>query len=83
MPFYLVPVHQNNTFVCLIKTSVWISDTSSVLEEYMQCVSETDNLKELLRRKAHCGKMAKMDTDGKSVCLGRQQMYHCKPIYIL
>lgn len=69
---FLVPVHQNNTSVCLIKTAVWISDTPSVLEEYMQCVSKADDLKVLLRSKAHRGKMTKMDTRCKSVCLGYQ-----------
>nr|XP_033505974.1 zinc finger protein ZFMSA12A-like [Epinephelus lanceolatus] len=44
------------------QTAVWISDTPSVLEEYMQCVSKADDLKVLLRSKAHSGKMAKMDT---------------------
>ncbi|XP_029309254.1 uncharacterized protein LOC115022414 [Cottoperca gobio] len=44
------------------QTAVWISDTPSVLEEYMPCVSKADDLKVLLRSKAHCGKMAKMDT---------------------
>ncbi|XP_049454417.1 zinc finger protein ZFMSA12A-like isoform X2 [Epinephelus fuscoguttatus] len=44
------------------QTAVWISDTPSVLEEYMQCVSKTDDLKVLLRSKAHSDKMAKMDT---------------------
>ncbi|XP_034411634.1 zinc finger protein ZFMSA12A isoform X2 [Cyclopterus lumpus] len=49
-------------FICLIKTAVWMSDTPSLLEEYMQCVSKEDDLKVLLRSKAHCGKMAEMDT---------------------
>ncbi|XP_049931045.1 zinc finger protein ZFMSA12A isoform X1 [Epinephelus moara] len=44
------------------QTAVWISDTPSVLEEYMQCVSKADDLKVLLRSKAHSDKMAKMDT---------------------
>ncbi|XP_031162660.1 zinc finger protein ZFMSA12A-like isoform X1 [Sander lucioperca] len=44
------------------QTAVWISDTPSVLEEYMQCVSKADDLKVLLRSKAHRGKMTKMDT---------------------
>jgi len=47
-----------------------MSDPPSVLEEYMQCVSKDDNLKVLLRSKARCGRMAEMDTGGKSACLG-------------
>ncbi|KAA8587456.1 hypothetical protein FQN60_016318, partial [Etheostoma spectabile] len=35
------------------QTAVWISDTPSVLEEYMQCVSKADDLKVLLRSKSH------------------------------
>lgn len=53
----------------VLKTAVWIGDTPSVLEEYMQCVSKAEDLKPLLRNKTHRGKMAKMDTSGKSVCL--------------
>ncbi|XP_041805797.1 zinc finger protein ZFMSA12A [Chelmon rostratus] len=48
------------------QTAVWISDTPSVLEEHMQCVPKADDLKVLLRSKAHCGKMAKMDTSAPS-----------------
>ncbi|KAM9349976.1 uncharacterized protein ABDE67_009698 [Symphorus nematophorus] len=48
------------------QTAVWISDTSSVLEEYMQCVSKADDLKELLRIMAHSGKMVQMDTSACS-----------------
>ncbi|XP_075954099.1 uncharacterized protein LOC142956407 isoform X2 [Anarhichas minor] len=44
------------------QTAVWMSDTPSVLEEFMQCVSKEDDLKVLLRSKARCGKMAEMDT---------------------
>ncbi|XP_073346545.1 uncharacterized protein [Pagrus major] len=44
------------------QTAVWISDAPSVLEEYMKCESEADELKVLLRRKAHCGKIARVDT---------------------
>ncbi|XP_054452266.1 zinc finger protein ZFMSA12A isoform X2 [Anoplopoma fimbria] len=44
------------------QTAGWMSDAPSVLEEYMQCVSKEDDLKVLLRSKAHCGKMAEMDT---------------------
>ncbi|XP_038574610.1 zinc finger protein ZFMSA12A [Micropterus salmoides] len=44
------------------QTEVWISDTPSVLEEYMWCVSSADDLKVLLRSRANCGKMTKMDT---------------------
>ncbi|TDH06194.1 hypothetical protein EPR50_G00129790 [Perca flavescens] len=44
------------------QTAAWISDTPSVLEEYMQCVSKADDLKVLLRSKAHRDKMTKMDT---------------------
>ncbi|XP_037314155.2 zinc finger protein ZFMSA12A isoform X1 [Pungitius pungitius] len=43
------------------QTAVWMSDTPSGLEEYMQCVYKEDDLKVLLRSKAHCGKMADMD----------------------
>ncbi|XP_037643837.1 zinc finger protein ZFMSA12A isoform X1 [Sebastes umbrosus] len=45
------------------QTAVWIRDTPSVLEEYMQCVSKADDLKVLLRSKAHCGKIPMMDTN--------------------
>ncbi|CAB1434024.1 unnamed protein product [Pleuronectes platessa] len=48
------------------QTAVWISDTSSVLEEHMQCVTTTDDLNVLLRSKVHHGKMAKMDSIGPS-----------------
>nr|XP_046263585.1 zinc finger protein ZFMSA12A isoform X2 [Scatophagus argus] len=48
------------------QTTVWISDTSSMLEEYMQCVSKADDLKVLLRSKAHHDKMAKIDTNAPS-----------------
>ncbi|XP_023277623.1 uncharacterized protein LOC111666513 [Seriola lalandi dorsalis] len=48
------------------QTAVWISDTSSVLEEYMQCVTKADDLKVLLRSKVHHGKMAKMDSSDPS-----------------
>ncbi|XP_019960036.2 zinc finger protein 420-like isoform X2 [Paralichthys olivaceus] len=51
------------------QTAVWISDTSSVLEEYMQCVTNTDDLRVLLRSKVHHGKMAKMDSSEFSVPL--------------
>ncbi|XP_040912151.1 TERF1-interacting nuclear factor 2-like [Toxotes jaculatrix] len=44
------------------QTAVWISDTSSVLEEYMQCVTKADDLKVLLKSEVHHGKMAKMDS---------------------
>ncbi|XP_051262727.1 zinc finger protein ZFMSA12A isoform X1 [Dicentrarchus labrax] len=49
------------------ETAVWISDTPSVLEEYMQCVSKADDLKVLLRSRAHCDKTAKMDTSVPSL----------------
>ncbi|XP_036939789.1 zinc finger protein ZFMSA12A-like [Acanthopagrus latus] len=44
------------------QTAVWISDAPSVLEEYMKPESKADELKVLLRSKAHCDEMAKMDT---------------------
>lgn len=50
-----------------MKLSTWISDTSSLLEEYTQCVSKAENLKVLLRNKARCGRTAKVDARGKSV----------------
>ncbi|TKS80254.1 Zinc finger protein ZFMSA12A [Collichthys lucidus] len=50
----------------VLKTAVWIGDTPSVLEEYMQCVSKAEDLKPLLRNKTHRGKMAKMDTSASS-----------------
>lgn len=68
----LIQLRLNKSFVCLVKTAVWISDAPSVLEEYMKPESKADKLKVLLRSKAHCGKMAKMDTSGKFVCLGYQ-----------
>ncbi|TNN50159.1 hypothetical protein EYF80_039648 [Liparis tanakae] len=44
------------------QTAEWMSDTPSVLEEYMHCVSKDDDLKVLLRSKARRGRMAEMDT---------------------
>ncbi|KAM8849445.1 uncharacterized protein AB9W97_021164 isoform 2-T2 [Spinachia spinachia] len=43
------------------QAAVWMSDTPPGLEEYMQCVYKEDDLKVLLRSKAHCGQMAEMD----------------------
>lgn len=48
-----------------MKLSTWISDTSTLLEEYTQCVSKAENLKALLRTKARCGPT--VDACGKSV----------------
>ncbi|XP_026229362.1 zinc finger protein ZFMSA12A-like [Anabas testudineus] len=44
------------------QTAVLISDAPCVLEEYMQCVTKTDDFKILLRSEVHCDKMAKMDS---------------------
>ncbi|GLD51387.1 uncharacterized protein AKAME5_000445600 [Lates japonicus] len=44
------------------QTAVWINDTSSVLKEYMQCVTQGDDLKVLLRSKVCHDKMAQMDS---------------------
>lgn len=46
-----------------------MSDTPSGLEEYMPCVYKEDDLKVLLRSKAHWGQMAGMDASGESVFL--------------
>ncbi|XP_067384981.1 zinc finger protein ZFMSA12A-like isoform X1 [Channa argus] len=48
------------------QTALWISDTPCILEEYMQCITKSDDLKTLLRSKAHYDKMAKMDTSVSS-----------------
>ncbi|XP_071758274.1 uncharacterized protein LOC139913993 [Centroberyx gerrardi] len=43
------------------QTAEWISDTPSMLEEYMQCLSKAEDLKVLLRSKKCVGKLAKID----------------------
>ncbi|KAK5859659.1 hypothetical protein PBY51_021198 [Eleginops maclovinus] len=55
------------------QTAMWIGDTPTALEEYMQCVSKANDLKVLLRSKAHLSKMNTMDTSGKSVFPGYNQ----------
>lgn len=55
---------------------MWISDTPSILDEYMQCVTKTDDLKILLRSKVHRDKMAKMDSTGKSLYMGYQPGFY-------
>lgn len=52
-------------FVYPIKTAMWISDTPSVPEEFMQCVSKADDFKVLLRGTMQRGKLAKMNASGK------------------
>lgn len=42
-----------------VKTASWISAAPSVLEEYMQCVSNGEDLKFLLQSKQCHGKLAK------------------------
>ncbi|KAF3858580.1 hypothetical protein F7725_011781, partial [Dissostichus mawsoni] len=44
------------------QTAMLIGDTPSALEESMQCVSKADDLKVLLRSKAHLSQMYTMDT---------------------
>ncbi|XP_029381064.1 zinc finger protein ZFMSA12A-like isoform X2 [Echeneis naucrates] len=44
------------------ETAIWISETSSVLEEYMQHANKPDDLKVLLRGKMHLGKTTNMDS---------------------
>lgn len=71
--YYFLSIFRKNNFcTCLIKTSAWISDTPSVLEEYMQCVTKPEDLKILLRCKANRDKMVKMENNGESACLENQ-----------
>ncbi|KAG7227356.1 hypothetical protein INR49_000361, partial [Caranx melampygus] len=51
------------------QTAVWISDTSSVLEEYTQCVTAAEDFRVLLRSKVQHEKMAKLDSSEFSVPL--------------
>lgn len=44
---------------CVSQTASWISAAPSVLEEYMQCVSNGEDLKFLLQSKQCHGKLAK------------------------
>nr|XP_020460130.1 zinc finger protein ZFMSA12A-like [Monopterus albus] len=44
------------------QTTVWVSDTPSVLEECMQCVTKADDLKLLHRSKVPCSETANTDT---------------------
>lgn len=48
---------------------MWINDTPSVPEEYMQCVSKADDFKVLLRSMMKNGKLARMNASGKSAFL--------------
>lgn len=48
-----------NTCLTPLQTASWISGAPSVLEEYMQCVSNGDDLKFLLQSKQCHGKLAK------------------------
>nr|XP_040026301.1 zinc finger protein ZFMSA12A isoform X2 [Gasterosteus aculeatus aculeatus] len=61
------------------QTAVWMSDTPSGLEEYMPCVYKEDDLKVLLRSKAHWGQMAGMDASVLSP--SEQQLFSslCRP----
>ncbi|CAK6952056.1 zinc finger protein ZFMSA12A-like [Scomber scombrus] len=48
------------------QTAMWISDTPSVPEEYMQCVSKADDFKVLLRGMMQRGKLARMNASAPS-----------------
>lgn len=57
------PETQSSRCGSSVQTASWISGAPSVLEEYMQCVSNGDDLKFLLQSKQCHGKLAK-STDG-------------------
>ncbi|XP_047446447.1 zinc finger protein ZFMSA12A-like [Mugil cephalus] len=48
------------------QTAVWIGDTPSVVEECIQCVTEADHLKCLLKSKVCHGEISKMDSSVSS-----------------
>ncbi|KAM9845495.1 uncharacterized protein ACBR49_012228 [Aulostomus maculatus] len=56
----------------LKQTAVWIGDPSAVLEEYMQCVSKADDVKELLRASMPRGRAAKFSS--RDASLSEQQL---------
>ncbi|KAK2895660.1 hypothetical protein Q8A73_015148 [Channa argus] len=64
------------------QTALWISDTPCILEEYMQCITKSDDLKTLLRSKAHYDKMAKMDTSEQRLISSLSHLSSLKEIKV-
>lgn len=62
-----VPGQDSNTVFVWQQISLWVGDTPSVLEEFLQCVASADDFKVLLRGTVRRGELAKIKTSGTSM----------------